>query len=187
VLAGRELGERTKRVAVVLAHGASTDMTSWYAPMDEVAAAGYRVLAFDSRGVGDSSGDASTDPQARVEDIEAVIRHARRTGAEHVVIAGSSLGAQAALLVAARGGVDAVVGVSPATVPPGATTITAPAFFVAAEGDTGPAANARGLGRELGRRATIVDGSVHGADLFADQPAATRALVAFLREAVPPS
>jgi pimeloyl-ACP methyl ester carboxylesterase len=182
-LSARELGHGD--VAVVLAHGASTNMTSWYAPMPAMAGAGYRVVAFDSRGVGDSTGAASTAVADRVADIGAVVGHLRDTGATKVVVMGSSLGAHAALVAAEAGDVDGVVGVSPAGVPPGADAITVPAFFVAAEGDTGPAANARTLGRELGRPAEIVSGSIHGADLFADHPEATRALVAFLEEAVP--
>ena len=112
-------------------------MKSWYASMDEFADAGYRVLAFDGRGVGDSTGDASTDPADRAADIEAALPHARETGATQVVVMGSSLGAQAALLVAEANDVAAVVGVSPATIPEGLERITVPAFFVAAEGDTG--------------------------------------------------
>jgi pimeloyl-ACP methyl ester carboxylesterase len=192
-LAARELGRGP--VALVLAHGATTNMSSWYAPMDELADAGYRVLAFDARGVGDSSGSASTDPEARVEDIGAVIRSVRAGGADRVVVMGSSLGAQAALLVAERASgdgpvdaaVDAVVGVSPATVPSGAGSIRVPAFFVASEDDRGPAADARALGRELDAEVEIVPGSIHGSDLFAEHPEATRALVAFLTKAAPGS
>lgn len=65
-LSGRELGRGP--VTLVLAHGASTDMTSWYASMDELAGAGCRV----------------------------VVQHARATGATKVVVMGSSLGAQPA-------------------------------------------------------------------------------------------
>jgi pimeloyl-ACP methyl ester carboxylesterase len=182
-LAGREAG--TGAVALVLAHGASTTMQSWYAPMDDWADAGYRVLAFNSRGVGDSTGAASTDPVARAADIEAAVRRARAAGATHVVVMGSSLGAQAALMVAGREDVAAVVGVSPATIPSGLDSITAPAFFVASVGDSGPAANARDLGRYFDRPAEIVSGSVHGADLFTDHPEATRAVGEFLAEVVP--
>jgi pimeloyl-ACP methyl ester carboxylesterase len=183
-LSGRELGEGP--VTLVLAHGATTDMTSWYAPMKAFADAGYRVLAFDSRGVGDSTGTASTDPAARIEDIDAALRSARRTGATRVVVMGSSLGAQAALLVAERpDAVDGVVGVSPATVPDGAASISVPAFFVASDGDAGPAGNARALARELDAGVEIVQGSIHGADLFADHPEATRAVVDFVTGAVP--
>jgi pimeloyl-ACP methyl ester carboxylesterase len=184
-LVGRELGEGS--VALVLAHGAGTTMESWYAPMDAFADAGYRVLAFDARGVGDSSGTRSTDPAARAVDIEAAMRFARAQGASRVVVMGSSLGAQATLMVAGRNDVAAVVGVSPATVPDGLDAITAPAFFVASAGDRGPATNARALGRHFDRPARIVAGSVHGADLFTDHPEATRAVVAFLTEVVPPS
>jgi putative redox protein len=183
-LLGREMGRGT--VAIVLAHGATTTKESWYAPMPAFADAGYRVLAFDSRGVGDSIGaGASTDPAARAADIEAALQYLRDTGATKVVVMGSSLGAAAALTVAGEQDVAAVVGVSPASVPSDVEAITAPAYFVASEGDRGAAENARALGRRFGWPAKIVSGSVHGADLFTDHPEATLAVAAFLAEAVP--
>jgi pimeloyl-ACP methyl ester carboxylesterase len=172
-------------VALVLAHGAGTDQSSWYAAMDDFADAGYRVIAFDARGVGDSDGRFSTDPAARSEDIEAVVRDARRHGARKVVVMGSSLGAAAMFAAAGRDDLAAVVGVSPASIPDGAGAVTEPGFFVASRGDAGPAANARELGRGFGRPARIVDGSIHGADLFADHPEAIRAVLAFLAGTVP--
>jgi pimeloyl-ACP methyl ester carboxylesterase len=182
-LVGRELGRGS--VALVLAHGAGTTMESWYAPMEAFADAGYRVLAFDARGVGGSTGALSYDPAARAADIEATLQHVRDEGVSRVVVMGSSLGAQAALIVAGREDVAAVVGVSPATVPEGLDAITAPALFVASAGDRGPAQNARMLARHFGRPARIVSGSVHGADLFADHPQAARAVVGFLTGVVP--
>jgi pimeloyl-ACP methyl ester carboxylesterase len=182
-LHGRELGRG--RVAVVLAHGASTNQSSWYGALPGLAAAGYRVLAFDSRGVGDSTGASSLDPSDRAADLDAAIRFVRSQGAERVVVMGSSLGAIAALRVAARADLAAVVGVSPPQVPAGADAVTAPALFVASRGDTYPAAAARSLARRFGRPAVIVDGSVHGAGLFADHPDAVDALVAFLRDVAP--
>jgi alpha/beta superfamily hydrolase len=184
-LAGRELGSGP--VAIVLAHGAATTMASWYAPMPAFAAAGYRVLAYDSRGVGESSGPSSTDPSNRAQDIEAAVRYLRGRGASKVVVMGSSLGAYASLTVAGEEDLAAVVGVSPAAIPPDLDAVTAPAFFVASAGDRGPAENARELGRHFGRRARIVSGSVHGADLFTDHPEATRAVIQFLAEVVPAS
>lgn len=182
-LAGREMGHGA--VGVALAHGASTTMASWYAAMDGLAHAGYRVVAFDARGVGDSTGALSTEPAERARDIEAVLRFLRHQGARKLVVMGSSLGAYAAILVAERGGVAAVVGVSPATVPDGLDGVNVPAFFVASKGDRGPAGNARLLGRRLGRPPRVVGGSIHGADLFADHPEAVRALVAFLTRVAP--
>jgi pimeloyl-ACP methyl ester carboxylesterase len=172
-------------VTLVLAHGAGTDMSSWYVAMDDWADAGYRVVAFDARGVGDSEGAFTTDPAARAEDIEAVVRDERRKGASTVVVMGSSLGSAAMLEAAARDDFAAVVGVSPASIPPAVDAVTEPGFFVASRGDTGPAANARELGERFDRPARIVDGSVHGADLFADHPEAIRAVLAFLAGTVP--
>jgi alpha-beta hydrolase superfamily lysophospholipase len=183
VLSARELGKGP--VTIVLAHGAGTTMESWYGAMDDFAAAGYRVVAFDARGVGDSEGTRVTDPAARSEDITAVVQDARDRGASRVVVMGSSLGAEATFMVARDEELDAVVGVSPATVPAGLDEVTEPAFFVASRGDVGPAANAAELGRHFGRPPKIVSGSVHGADLFAEHPEAARAILAFLAEKAP--
>ena len=149
-LSARELGSGT--TTIVLAHGAGTTMESWYSAMDDFADAGYRVVAFDSRGVGDSEGTRSGDAAARAEDIEAVVADARDRGAARVVVMGSSLGAAATLAVAATQDLDAVVGVSPASVPAAIDAVTEPAFFVVSRGDQGPAANATELGRHFGRR-----------------------------------
>jgi pimeloyl-ACP methyl ester carboxylesterase len=185
---GTELSARVAGdgpVTLVLAHGAGTDMSSWYAAMDDFADAGYRVVAFDARGVGDSEGERTTDAAARAEDIEAVVRDARQRGAAKVVVMGSSLGSEAMLDAAARDDFAAVVGVSPASIPVAVDAVTEPGFFVASRGDTGSAANARDLGDRFHRRARIVDGSIHGSDLFADHPEAIRAVLAFLAGTVP--
>jgi pimeloyl-ACP methyl ester carboxylesterase len=177
-LSAVELG--SGRTAVVLAHGASTDRTSWYGAMPGLAAAGYRVVAFDARGVGASTGSRRDDPTARAADIDAVAGAVRRAGATSVVVMGSSLGALATLESAATGDYAAIVGVSPPEVPDGLDRVREPALFVASEGDTGPAQATRALARRFGRPAVVVDGSIHGAGLFATHPAAVRALVAFL-------
>jgi pimeloyl-ACP methyl ester carboxylesterase len=184
-LAGRELGDGD--VAVVLAHGASTDESSWYSVMGPLAGAGYRVLAFDSRGVGESTGTASTDVGARAADIEAAIRHVRDEGADRVVLMGSSLGWIATLRVGETGTLDlaAIVGVSPPAIPLDPDAVPEPALFVASRGDTGPAEAARVLARATGRPPVIVSGSIHGAGLFRGHRAAVDELVAFVREVAP--
>ena len=44
-------GDRT----VVLVNGLADDLETWILQMDDLLAAGYRVLRFDNRGVGSSS------------------------------------------------------------------------------------------------------------------------------------
>ena len=183
-LAVEEMGRGS--VALVLAHGFGTAKGVWYPAMDDFADAGYRVYAFDSRGIGDSDGERSGDPADRAADLAAVVKHARDQGAEQVVVMGSSLGAEAAMRVARRDDLAAVVGVSPARIPDGLDEVDEAGFFVASEGDRGPAANARELGRIFDRPAEIVSGSVHGADLFLDHQDAVDAVVAFLDQTVPP-
>lgn len=174
-------------VALVLAHGYGTTKSVWYPAMDDFTKAGYRVYALDSRGVGDSEGTMSGDAGARAADIATVVRYARNHGAEQVVVMGSSLGAEAAMRVARQDDLAAVVGISPATIPGGLADVTEPAFFVASEGDRGPAANARELGRRFDRPAEIVSGSVHGADLFLDHQEAIDAVLDFLADVAPPT
>jgi len=72
---------------IVLAHGSNGDFCEWLPYARELAAGGYRVLAYTSR-----SG-------LRVDlDMAAAIEALRRTGSEHVVAMGSSAGAIAALI-----------------------------------------------------------------------------------------
>src|SRR5436189_1152199 len=63
-------GERT----VVLVNGLADDLETWVLQMDDLLGAGYRVLRFDNRGVGQSS--APTGPYTTkllAEDVKAVV------------------------------------------------------------------------------------------------------------------
>jgi esterase/lipase len=84
-------GER----AVVLAHGGRYDKKSWQPQALALANAGYRVLALDFRGFGESKGPGDKDPlSAPLQfDLLAAVQHLRSTGATSVAIVGASLGA----------------------------------------------------------------------------------------------
>jgi pimeloyl-ACP methyl ester carboxylesterase len=109
-------GERG-REAVVLAHGAAFDKTSWRPLAVHLAAHGYQVLAIDFRGYGRSR--AGTDKDALFEDILAAVRYLGREGAPRVAVVGASMGGAAAARAAAAakpGEIDRLVLLSPAPV-----------------------------------------------------------------------
>lgn len=92
---------------VVLAHGGRFNKESWEKEARVLAAAGFRALAIDFRGYGQSVGPGQSDPfTAPLHlDVLAAVRYLRRTGAETVSLIGGSMGADAAA--------DAVVAADP--------------------------------------------------------------------------
>ena len=79
---------------LVLAHGARFNKASWARQAPVFAAAGYRVLAIDFRGYGQSrgplNGKAAADPLA--QDVLAAVRYLKETGASTVSVIGVSVG-----------------------------------------------------------------------------------------------
>ena len=71
----------------MLAHGQNQGFCEWLPYARQLAAGGYRVLAYNSR------------PGNRVDlDIAPAVEALRRTGSPHVIVMGSSAGAIAALI-----------------------------------------------------------------------------------------
>lgn len=82
-------GER----GVVLAHGGQFNKESWDTQAQALAASGFRVLAFDFRGYGDSRGPQdSRGDKDRKFDVLAAVRYLRATGAKSVSVVGASMG-----------------------------------------------------------------------------------------------
>ncbi|ANB18209.1 alpha/beta hydrolase [Dokdonella koreensis] len=83
---------------VVLAHGGRFDKESWQKQAQILAQAGFRVLAIDFRGHGQSRGGKRTDPDDEDTrfDVLAAIRYLRATGASTVSVVGASFGGGAA-------------------------------------------------------------------------------------------
>lgn len=83
---------------VVLAHGGQFRKESWRPQAQQLARAGYRVLAFDFRGFGKSHGPGDSDmftaPMYR--DVLAAVHYLRQNGAKTVAVMGGSFGAGAA-------------------------------------------------------------------------------------------
>lgn len=83
---------------VVLAHGGRFNKESWTPQARTLAKAGFRVLAIDFRGYGQSRGPGDTDPLAAPLhlDVLAAVRYLRGMGAKSVSVVGGSMGAGAA-------------------------------------------------------------------------------------------
>ena len=129
-IGGVELGTGT--TGVVLAHASGAGTCEWLPYGTELAAAGYRVLAFDFSGYGASQPAVSDDPLDA--DVVAAAKFLRGEGVTTVVFIGSSMGGTASLVAAtelappvagvislsgptSHSGVDASVAVPKLTVP----------------------------------------------------------------------
>ena len=83
--------------SLVLAHGGRFTKESWTEQMPAFLNAGFRVLAIDFRGRGQSRGPQSKSGEEGAEyDVLAAVRYLRKTGAKTVAIIGASFGGEAA-------------------------------------------------------------------------------------------
>jgi len=99
---------------VVLAHGGRFHKESWEKQARVLAANGFRVLAFDFRGFGQSRGPGQSDLySAPVQlDVLAAVRYLKNSGAKTVSVVGGSFGGGAAADAAIQanpGEIDRVV------------------------------------------------------------------------------
>lgn len=83
---------------VVLAHGGSFNKESWEKQARVLAASGFRVLAFDFRGYGQSRGPGQSDIYTAPLhlDVLAAVRYLHKSGARTVSVVGASMGGGAA-------------------------------------------------------------------------------------------
>jgi len=161
---------------VVLAHGGRFNKESWEKQAKTLATAGFRVLAIDFRGYGQSRGPGQSDPlNAPLHlDVLAAVRYLRNSGARTVAVVGGSMGGAAAgdaSIASGPGEIDRLVflGASP-NLP--AEKLQAPTLFIVALDD----ANADGLRLPRIRaqyekapepkKLIILDGSAHAQYLF---------------------
>jgi pimeloyl-ACP methyl ester carboxylesterase len=83
--------------AVVLAHGGRFNKESWKEQVPAFLNAGFRALAIDFRGRGQSRGPQSESGDDGAEfDVLAAVRYLRKTGAKTVSVVGASFGGEAA-------------------------------------------------------------------------------------------
>ena len=138
-IGGVELGNGT--TGVVLAHEAEADSCNWLPYGSTLAAAGYRVLAFDFSGAGVSPDLPDNDSHdGNVLGALAFLRH---EGVTKVVLMGASMGGTASLLAASKASppVAGVVSLSAPLAYEGMSAsgavakLAVPALFAAAEDD----------------------------------------------------
>ncbi len=102
-------GER----GVVLAHGGQFNKESWEKQAQILVQNGFRVLAFDFRGFGQSRGPQSKARGDGVEyDVLAAVRYMHKTGAKTVSVVGASFGGGAAAdasIISEPGEIDRLV------------------------------------------------------------------------------
>jgi esterase/lipase len=91
---------------VVLAHGGRFTMQSWDKQARNLAKAGFRVLALDFRGYGQTIPGTQTSDDKTYPDVLTAVRYLHSTGAKSVSVVGASMGGDAAAdaAIAARPG-----------------------------------------------------------------------------------
>jgi pimeloyl-ACP methyl ester carboxylesterase len=87
-----------RRSRRLLAHGGRFTKESWKPQTEQLAKAGFHVLAFDFRGFGQSHGPGDKDmfTAPMYLDVLAAVRYLRKNGAKTVAVMGGSFGGAAA-------------------------------------------------------------------------------------------
>lgn len=82
--------------AVILAHGGHFDRKSWKPQAEVLAKAGFRVLAIDFRGYGQTISGTQEEDWKQYPDVLAAVRYLHSAGANSVSVVGASMGGDAA-------------------------------------------------------------------------------------------
>lgn len=195
-LVGIELG--TGSTGVVLAHQNSSDLCEWLPYGKELAAKGYRVLAFDFAGEGGSEFPEGT--KQLDAEVVAAVEFIRSRGVTDLVLMGASKGGTAILTAATsiNPPPKALVSLSaPAqfeTMDAAAAVpkLQMPVLYLAGEGDTSFAQSAQQLydaTPDAHRTILVVPVSGHGTSLLRGESAdkVTAAIEDLLAKSAPPA
>jgi alpha-beta hydrolase superfamily lysophospholipase len=178
--------------AVVLVHESPASLCGWLPYIPALTSAGFRVLAFDLRGFGNSAVPARAPYRAYDRDLAAIVARARADGAKRVFLLGASYGGALSLTYAPRLRVDGVVSLSGETYLPStsanplrsAARLKVPVLVVGSRHDRYlPVGDALTLLHRLAskdKRTAFYPGGWHGWDIVENAPyaPAARALVA---------
>src|SRR6202046_906565 len=157
----------TGSTGVILAHMYPADQSDWTDFAQVLAAHGYQALTFDFRGFTESEGRSGTE-FAGTDLLAAYQFMSPRVS--RIYIAGASLGAEAAILIAAREDVAGIILISVPTSFGGITVtesirhVRAPILFVTSTGDPLVGGQPEILYREAQapKSMTVYSGSAHG-------------------------
>ncbi len=161
---------------VVLAHGGRFNKGSWEKQAQALEAAGFRVLAIDFRGYGQSKGPGDSDPMSAPLhlDVLAAVRYLRKSGAKTVSVVGASMGGGAAgdaSILSEPGEIHRLVFLGAA--PNGsAEKLKAPSLFIVARDDASadgprlPGIRAQYEKAPQPKELIILEGSAHAQFLF---------------------
>jgi esterase/lipase len=173
----------TGSTGVILAHMYPADQSDWTDFANVLAAHGYQALTFDFRGFTESEGTSGTE-FAGVDLLAAY--QFLRPRVSHIFIAGASLGAEAAILVAAREPVAGIICISTPTsfggleVTDSIRHVRAPILFVTSADDSLVGNQPELLYRlaQAPKSIEVYSGSAHGtAILFGPHSAELQALM----------
>jgi pimeloyl-ACP methyl ester carboxylesterase len=164
--------------AVVLAHGGQFNKESWSKQALVLVNAGYRVLAIDFRGYGNSHGPGDKDVQSAplYQDVLAAVRYLRAGGAKWVAVVGGSMGGSAAgdaSIESKPGAIDKIVMLGAAPNEPADKLHCPSLFLVAREDASGDGTELRlpAIQRQYDRapqpkKLILVESSAHAQHLF---------------------
>jgi pimeloyl-ACP methyl ester carboxylesterase len=173
-------------LGLVLGHQLGSDACEWYDMAKRFAARGYRVLAIDFRGFGQSPAPKRQSTTAFPADIGGAATELRRLGASRVVAIGSSMGGTAVVIAGATRAyhLAGIVSISGAATFSGNDALAAaghlkiPARYMAAQNDATFPADARAMARRTpakNKALLILGGWSHGTALFVDPQTEQRA------------
>jgi pimeloyl-ACP methyl ester carboxylesterase len=161
---------------VVLAHGGRFNKESWAEQAHALAEAGFRVLAFDFRGIGQSHGPGQQDMYSAPLhlDVLGAVRYLKAHGAKTVSVVGGSMGGGAAgdaCIAAKRGEIDRVVFLGSAPNGPADQLQCRSLFIVARDDSNGSGPRLPGIQAQYEKAPKpkdliVLDGSAHAQFLF---------------------
>ena len=161
---------------VVLAHGGRFNKESWEKQAQALVGAGFHVVAFDFRGIGQSTGPGLSDMMGAPLhlDVLAAVHYLKKLGAKTVSVVGGSMGGTAAgdaSIVSPAGEIDRIVFLGSAPDKPADKLKCATLFIVArddmnSDGPRLPNIRAQYEKAPQPKELIILEGSAHAQFLF---------------------